>query len=228
MGRKATGRRTGGRPDQQGVADLELRLIETAAKLFTQQGYDATSIDQIASEAGIGKPTIYRRYPTKDRLFMAVFTEHLFGLFLEGWTARMDVFANEAEVRSGSALGALKQICRIVLELVLDPDAVSIYRLLIAEERRSTLSTKELEASILVFEGVIFRQIEAAQRAGELPSRLSPHAGHALLSMLSGWAHKQTLLLGVVVKAEERDAYFECAWSLFLDGANAAQGALVD
>jgi AcrR family transcriptional regulator len=200
------------------LAALELRLVETAAKLFTEQGYDATSIDQIASAAGIGKPTIYRRYPTKDHLFRAVLTEHLLGRFAEACTARMEILANEAAVLSGSALEALKQMCRMTLELILDPDAVSLYRLMIAEERRSTLSAKELETTILMFESVIHRQIEAAQQTGELPPRLSPYVANALLAMLSGWAHKQTLLLGRVVGADERDAYFECAWTLFLNG----------
>jgi AcrR family transcriptional regulator len=204
------------------VAALELRLVETAARLFTEQGYDATSIDQIASVAGVGKPTIYRRYPTKEHLFKAALTEHLFQRFAEAWAQRMDALAKGAEVRSGSALEALKQICRATLDLMLDPEAVSLYRLMIAEERRSTLSAKEVEAAILVFEDVIQRQIRAAQQAGELPSRLSPHTAHALMALLSGWAHKQTLLLGAVVGAEERDAYFDCAWSLFLDGARAS------
>jgi AcrR family transcriptional regulator len=75
------------------VAALELRLVETAAKLFTDQGYDATSIDQIAALAGIGKQTIYRRYPTKDHLFKAVLTEHLFQRFLGAWAQRMDNLA---------------------------------------------------------------------------------------------------------------------------------------
>jgi hypothetical protein len=113
-------------------------------------------------------------------------------------------------------------MCRITLELILDPDAVNLYRLTIAEERRSTLSAKELEATVLVFQGVIYRQIEAAQQAGELPPRLSPYVGHALMALLAGWAHKQTLLLGAVVGAEERDAFFDCAWNLFLNGVKAS------
>ncbi len=222
MQQRGVGQRHGGRPDQQGLAELELRLFETAARLFTQQGYDATSIDQIASAASIGKPTIYRRYPTKDHLFQAVLKEHLFRRFVEAWALRMEDLAKEAEVSSGSALEALKQICRITLELILDADAVNLYRLMIAEERRSTLSAKELEATCLVFEGVIYRQIEAAKQAGELPPQLSPYAGQALMALLSGWAHKQTLMLGAVVGAEERDAFFDCAWSVFLNGVKAS------
>jgi AcrR family transcriptional regulator len=222
MEQRGIGQRAGGRPDQQGVADLEVRLVETAAKLFTQQGYDATSIDQIASAAGVGKPTIYRRYPTKDHLFRAVLNKHLFQRFVEAWARRMEVLAKETEVSSGSALEALKQICRTTLELILDPDAVSLYRLMIAEERRSTVSAKELEATIFVFEDVINRQIEAAQQAGELPPRLPPYAANALMALLSGWAHKQTLLLGAVVGAEERDAYFDGAWSMFINGVKAS------
>jgi hypothetical protein len=93
---------------------------------------------------------------------------------------------------------------------------------MIAEERRSAWSAEELEATILVFEDVVHRQIEAAQKAGELPHRLSPFAAHALMALLSGWAHKKTLLLGAVVGAEERDAFFDCAWGIFLNGVKAS------
>jgi hypothetical protein len=130
--------------------------------------------------------------------------------------------ADEAEAFSGSALEALKQICRITLELMLDAEVVRLYRLIIAEEQRSTLSVSEREATLSVFEGVLYGRIEAAQQAGELPRELSPHVGLALLSMFSGWAHRQTLLFGVVVEAEERDAFFDCAWGLFLNGVKAA------
>ncbi len=208
--------------EPQDVEDLDLHLIETAAKLFTQQGYAATSVDQIATLAGIGTETLYRRYPTKDRLFKAALTEHLFGRFVETWARRMEAVAEEAEACSGSALEALKQICRITLDLMLDPDAVRLYRLMIAEERHSVLSFAEREAALLVFEGVVHGQIAAAQQAGELPRQFSPHVGNALLAMLSGWAQRQTLLLGVDVEAAERNAFFECAWALFLNGVKAS------
>lgn len=47
------------------------KLFQTAARLFYQSGYRATGVDTIAAEAGIGKMTLYRHYPSKDDLIVA-------------------------------------------------------------------------------------------------------------------------------------------------------------
>jgi AcrR family transcriptional regulator len=47
------------------------QLFETAARLFYQHGYRAIGVDTIAAEAGIGKMTLYRHYPSKDDLIVA-------------------------------------------------------------------------------------------------------------------------------------------------------------
>lgn len=46
-------------------------LFETAARLFYRHGYRAVGVDTIAAEAGIGKMTLYRHYPSKDDLIAA-------------------------------------------------------------------------------------------------------------------------------------------------------------
>lgn len=48
------------------------RLMEKAEELFMKCGYNRVSMDQIAAEAGISKMTIYKYYPSKDELFIAV------------------------------------------------------------------------------------------------------------------------------------------------------------
>ena len=53
------------------------RLLEAAGRVFARAGYDAASMDDIAAEAGIGKPTIYRYFDGKAALFTAVFAETL-------------------------------------------------------------------------------------------------------------------------------------------------------
>jgi AcrR family transcriptional regulator len=51
------------------------KLFQTAARLFYQHGYRAIGVDTIASEAGIGKMTLYRHYPSKDELIVAFLRE---------------------------------------------------------------------------------------------------------------------------------------------------------
>jgi AcrR family transcriptional regulator len=47
------------------------KLFQTAARLFFERGYRAVGVDAIAAEAGIGKMTLYRHYPSKDELIAA-------------------------------------------------------------------------------------------------------------------------------------------------------------
>ncbi len=47
------------------------KILETAARLFHQYGYRAIGVDTIAAEAGIGKMTMYRHFPSKDDLIVA-------------------------------------------------------------------------------------------------------------------------------------------------------------
>lgn len=45
-------------------------IILAALKLFAVKGYGATSVEEIAAAAGIGKSTIYEYYTTKEELFV--------------------------------------------------------------------------------------------------------------------------------------------------------------
>jgi AcrR family transcriptional regulator len=60
--------RSGGRP-RSPAADQA--ILDTTMRLLAEQGYDAMSIEGIAAAAGVGKTTIYRRYPNKRDLVVA-------------------------------------------------------------------------------------------------------------------------------------------------------------
>jgi AcrR family transcriptional regulator len=53
------------------------RLLEAAGRVFARLGYEHASVEDIAFEAGIGKPTLYRYFPGKEALFEAVFAQTL-------------------------------------------------------------------------------------------------------------------------------------------------------
>jgi AcrR family transcriptional regulator len=55
-------------------------ILETALRLFTEQGYDETTIAQIAREAGVSQRTLFRYFGTKEDLLGG--DQHRFGQVL--------------------------------------------------------------------------------------------------------------------------------------------------
>ena len=44
------------------------QIVETASRLFYEQGYNATGINQIIAEAGVAKASLYQHFPSKEDL----------------------------------------------------------------------------------------------------------------------------------------------------------------
>jgi len=59
---------------------LRDRLIETAAALAEEGGYDAVSVSTVAEAAGVTRPTVYRYFPGKDHLLLEVGTTAAHGI----------------------------------------------------------------------------------------------------------------------------------------------------
>jgi len=52
------------------------QLVEVATRLFTEQGYEDTSTEQVLREAGVSRGSLYHHFDSKERLFEAV-VEHV-------------------------------------------------------------------------------------------------------------------------------------------------------
>ena len=65
---EATGKRKRGRPSLQKEIDLE-KVLEIAIKSFANEGYNGTSMNAIAEEAGYTKAVLHYYFKTKDNLW---------------------------------------------------------------------------------------------------------------------------------------------------------------
>ncbi|HEY0474499.1 MAG TPA: TetR/AcrR family transcriptional regulator [Kribbella sp.] len=61
-----------GRPRDAGV---EAKVLAAAAAELRRGGYGGLSIDRVAEQAGVAKTTIYRRWPSKAELVVALITD---------------------------------------------------------------------------------------------------------------------------------------------------------
>jgi AcrR family transcriptional regulator len=89
------------------------RLVVAAVDLFTEQGYDATTVAQIAERAGVTKSTFFRHFPDKRELLVAG-QETLSRLLAEGIAEAPADASPLAAVAAGleRASGAMGQMSR--------------------------------------------------------------------------------------------------------------------
>lgn len=81
--------RQGGPIQPKTSSEIETRVLDAVAALIAYYGYDKTTVDDIAREAGVAKSTLYSRWKTKDVLFNALVWRET-RRFAEDWFERVE------------------------------------------------------------------------------------------------------------------------------------------
>ena len=68
--------RAGGRPERADAARNRQRVLAAAARLFAAGDPRAVTMEDIARAAGVGRATLYRRYPDPAAIATALLDEH--------------------------------------------------------------------------------------------------------------------------------------------------------
>lgn len=99
-------------------------IIEAAAELFVQHGYDGTSTEMIAARAGVSRQTIYNQFESKEALFLAI-ASHLVE----------EVLAPLAGAVQGSEKlrDTLLTFGRRMLATLVSRRTIALYRLVVSE-----------------------------------------------------------------------------------------------
>lgn len=155
----AVKRGRGGRPPADRAGDVEARLLAAATRLFLERGYDGTTCDQVALDAGAGKASIYARYANKGALFSAVIDNML------KRSVRGDEVAADMPLRE-----RLQTVGMSILADALQPDALALLRLLVSELPR--FANTEVRAERLFWQA-------AAQRVAKAIALRKPDATDA-------------------------------------------------
>ena len=66
---------------QQRSEETRARILESAIKLFSTNGYNKASVDNICADAGVSKGAFYHHFESKQDLFLAL---------LDGWLKNID------------------------------------------------------------------------------------------------------------------------------------------
>lgn len=89
------------------TSEARRRILETADRLFYQGGIRAVGIDRIIAEAGVAKMSLYKHFPSKDDLILAVLKHREEGV-LEFFRSAMERHAKKAKHPLRAFFTALK------------------------------------------------------------------------------------------------------------------------
>ncbi len=89
-------------------SEARQRLLETADRLFYEEGFRAVGIDRIIAEAQVAKATLYVHFPSKDDLILAVL-EHRERTTSEFFREAMQRHSRKAKGPLGPFFAALKE-----------------------------------------------------------------------------------------------------------------------
>jgi AcrR family transcriptional regulator len=150
-----------GRPRRGTESDRTATLISAATRLFLREGYALTSIDKVASEAGVSTRTIYGRFKNKADLLAAVITQ-LVDRDMATVFATPDL--DRLEPRE-----ALTVIARTITGRACDPDSVALFRIVATEAQRfPELAEKMREGTKGRMENAIANYLRGQVRRGTL------------------------------------------------------------
>ena len=153
-------------------------IIEAAVELMTQQGFDATTMKQIARAAKLGDATIYKYFPNKEKLVLAYFEQSIGDALAQ--------FGKTKGQQDFTLHERLQLLVDSLLEILLaDREFVVIARQLV-ERAPMLLLGNDLPGKPLLKQAFV-QMLEQGEAAGEiLPCGFKPSVGALLADYVYG------------------------------------------
>jgi TetR/AcrR family transcriptional regulator, mexJK operon transcriptional repressor len=104
-------------------------IAQAALRLFLRDGYERTSVDAIAAEAGVSKRTVYNRYGDKENLFLSVLRDT--------YDSMMATFRVITEKHLGEVTDVQQDLTAfardVAVTMTTAPDRIALVRLIVSE-----------------------------------------------------------------------------------------------
>ena len=171
-------------------------ILEVAAKVFLELGFERASMSEICARVGGSKATIYNYFPSKDVLFfevMSLSTEAEFEAVHQNFHPTTEDIAE-----------SLRKFGRRFLSFIYSPALRAQRWLAIAESGRTELGRLVYERGVLRSQRVIEEFLQTAMQLGKLRKADPTVATRHLYALLESELHDRFLfrLLGDVSATE--------------------------
>ncbi|VUD62753.1 HTH-type transcriptional regulator AcrR [Thalassocella blandensis] len=193
----------------QKVSDLKrAAILDAAITEFSEQGFEATSMDKIAAIAEVSKRTVYNHFPSKEVLF----TEIL-GKLWEKSAAQL-----ELEYKPGRPIRAqLEELLWLKMETLSNPTFIKLARVVMAEMIHSPERASDMVNRLGKREEGITLWIRAANADKRLMVDDVPFASQQLQSLIKSFAFwPQVTLNQSALPEAEQEKVIQSALDMFL------------
>jgi AcrR family transcriptional regulator len=144
-------------------------LLDVAVAVFNERGYDATSMDELASRLGVTKSAIYHHVPSKVELLRLALDRALDALF---------AVTEEPGATSGPAIGRLEHVVRGSVRVLVDE--LPFVTLLLRVRGNSPVEQAALQRR-REFDRVVTALVRAAETEGDVRPDVDPAITSRLL-----------------------------------------------
>lgn len=119
--------RRGGRPTRRDAEECLKRILAIAQKHFLTQGYNGTSLEAIARDAGVAKKTLYHHFGSKAGLFRDI---------VESFRRTRLAELSRIVATPAPPDEVLKKVALHLLEVLTRPERVRLHKLILLEVSR--------------------------------------------------------------------------------------------
>jgi AcrR family transcriptional regulator len=177
------------------MAEKRAEILRAARPILLRDGLGGTTLDRVAAEGKISKMTLYRHFPSKEALF-------------EGLVMAMCDYMREglenppAANLDKPAAKRLPDELRTFTSALIEPDALALYRLIVADGWRFPNLSRVFDQSGM---RVIRRRIAQLLESDGVPANKSRQVAAEVVAMVLGDAY-QRAVLGIAEEGD-RDAF---------------------
>ena len=130
-------------------------IFESAIKVFSDSGYDGSTMDAIAINAGVAKGTLYYHFKSKEEIFKYIITEGM-NIIIEQIEAATD--------KEEDSLLKLKILCRVQLSLVYENR--DFFKVIMSQLWGQEIRHLQIREVVRVYISIIAKHLKGAMEQG--------------------------------------------------------------
>ncbi|KPZ13080.1 TetR family transcriptional regulator [Pseudomonas amygdali pv. ulmi] len=155
-------------------------IIDAAASVFLEMGYERASMNEVTKRMGGSKATIYSYFPSKEELFIAV-VNRVANAHLAEAVSELAISVDDAELDLRTLFTRFGE--RMLMVLINDDSALAVYRMVVAESGHSNIGTMFYDSGPREFLKTVTTLMNAAMQRGQLRTT-DPHIAALQLTSL--------------------------------------------